>query len=128
MPNVVIFSLSLFSTIVVSAAFLWWGTKAFCGLTVKIETVFWVSLVTQIYRCVASLGVQSVVPRFPLAGLIVVLCTMVYVQALILRLATGVANQEISWRKAHLISFLTVVVGFVVVLPAVAWLVKRALG
>lgn len=125
MPTILIFASSLVSTIVVSAVLLRWGTKAFAGFTPKIETVFWVSLVTQIYRCVASLGIQYVMPHFPLTGFILVLCSMVYVQALALRLATGVANQEVSLRKSHLISLLTVLIGFVGVQPVVAWLVKR---
>jgi len=110
---------------VVSAALLWVGTKVIAGFKVKIETVFWVSFVTQVYRSVASLVLQYLVPRYPLAGFVVVLCTMVYVQALALRLAIGVGHQEISLRKAHVISFLTTVICFVGILPLVAWLVKR---
>ena len=125
MPNVVVFALSLFFTIVVSALLLWWGTRIIAGFRIKIETVFWVSLVTQIYRSFASLGIQFVLPRFPIVGFALVLCTMIYVQALVLRLAMGVANQELSARKAHLISLLTVLICFIGILPAVAWLVKR---
>jgi hypothetical protein len=127
-PNILVFALSLASTIVVSAALLWLGTKIIAGFKVKIETAFWVSFVAQTYRSVASLGMQFIMPRFPLAGLIVVLCSMIYVQALVLHLATGVANQELSWRKALLISFLTVLICFVGVLPIVAWLMKRISG
>ena len=64
-------------------------------------------------------------PHFPLGGFILVLCSMVYVQALALRLATGVANQEVSLRKSHVISLVTVLIGFVGVQPIIAWLVKR---
>jgi hypothetical protein len=127
-PNILVFALSLASTILVCAALLWWGTKGMAGIRMKIETVFWVSLVAQIYRCVASLGMQFVMPRFPLAGLIIVLCSMVYVQGLVLHLATGIANQQLSWRKAYVISFLTVLIGFVGVLPIVAWSVKHLSG
>jgi hypothetical protein len=124
-PNILVFILSLIATIVVGAALLWWGTKVIAGLRIRIETVFWVSFVTQIYRSVASLGMQFVLPHYPLTGFILILCTRVYVQALILRLAIGVGSHEISLRKAHLISLLTVLIGFVGVLPLIAWSVKR---
>ena len=127
-PNILVFTLSLFSTIVVSALLLWAGTKLIGGFKVKIETVFWVSFVTQVYRSVASLVLQYLAPRYPMAGFILVLCTVIYVQALALRLAIGVGHQEISLRKAHVISFLTTVICFVGILPLVAWLVKRISG
>jgi hypothetical protein len=127
-PNILIFALSLAATIVVSAVLLWWGTKAITGFKMRIETVFWVSLVAQIYRCVASLGTQLVLPNFPVMGFILVLCSMVYVQALILRLAMGVGYQELSLRKAHLVSLFTVLIGFVGVMPLIAWSVKRISG
>lgn len=125
MPHTLVFILSFVATVLVSAVLLWWGTKLIAGIVVKKETVFWVSFVTQFYRCVATLLIQYLLPRHALIGFLVVLCGMVYVQALVLRLAVGVGTHEISSGKAQLVSFLAVVIGFAGVMPIIAWSVTR---
>lgn len=125
MSNVLIFLSSLAATILVSAGLLWLGTKWISGFEPKAETVFWVSVVTQVYRCAASLVMQFVLPRHPVAGFVLILCSMVYVQALALRLAVGIASHEISLIKAHVISLLTVLIGFAGFIPLIAWTVAR---
>jgi len=124
-PHTLVFILSFVATVLVSAVLLWWGTKLIAGIVVKKETVFWVSFVTQFYRCVATLLIQYLLPRHPLIGFLVVLCGMVYVQALVLRLAVGVGTHEISSGKSQLVSFLAVVIGFAGVMPIIAWSVTR---
>jgi hypothetical protein len=127
-PHLLVFILSFVATVVVSAVLLWWGTKWIAGIVVKKETVFWVSFVTQFYRCIATLLMQYVLPRHPLIGFLLILCGMVYVQALVLRLAVGVGAHEISSGKSHLVSFLAVLVGFAGVMPIVAWSVTRLMA
>ncbi len=109
----------------VSAVLLWWGTKLIAGIVVKKETVFWVSFVTQFYRCVATLLLQYALPNHPLISFVLVLCGMVYVQALVLRLAVGVGTHEISSSKSQVVSFLAVLIGFAGVMPIIAWSVAR---
>ena len=53
---------------------------------------------------------------------------MVYVQALVLRLAVGIGPHEISSGKSQLVSFMAVLVGFAGVMPVIAWSVARFLG
>ncbi len=125
MPHILVFILSFVATVVVSAVLLWWGTKLIAGIVVKKETVFWVSFVTQFYRCVATLLLQYALPHHPLISFLLVLCGMVYVQALVLRLAVGVGTHEISSSKSQVVSFLAVLIGFAGVMPIIAWSVTR---
>ena len=123
-----VFILSFVATVLVSAFLLWWGTKLIAGIVVKVETVFWVAFVTQFYRCVATLVMQYILPHHSLVAFSLILCGMVYVQGLVLRLAVGVGYHEISWSKSQLVSFLAVLIGFVGVMPVIAWSVSRIVG